>query len=300
MLTLNITPTLILILLLLLAQPWTQKPNYCIRHIIFCDSNFSRLRTLRHFREWLNSRSKRAMNGEVSIRLVVLSRDFSCHSCMAIRFSTCIGLYIPDHVNCYALSWIQFDIVPLSQLTLTLSSFLSLCFALASILALSLCFVLAPILALSLVFRHSLLSSLYILVSRPCFVPASALASRLVFYPCFNPLSSLVFCPRSYRRILSVFRPRLPRKSSCERGRGLCRAAEIGSCFSASQHPRLVACDLTSVLRSLRTRSRASYVRRRTLGQPRCGGLSLSLAVTDSRQLAETAKRPTSRPSRPI
>ena len=51
--------------------------------------------------------------------------------------------------------------------------------------------------------------------------------------------------------------------------------------FSASQHPRLVACDLTSVLRSLRTRSRASYVRRRTLGQPRCEGLSLCLAVTD-------------------
>ena len=40
--------------------------SYCIRHI-FRESNFSRIRTLRHFREWLNLRSKRAMNGEVSL-----------------------------------------------------------------------------------------------------------------------------------------------------------------------------------------------------------------------------------------
>ena len=90
---------------------------------------------------------------------------------MAIRFSTCIGLYIPDHVNCYALSWIQFDIVPLSQLTLTLSSFLSLRFALASIL-----------------------------VFRPCFYPRSI----LVFRPRSYPRSILVFRPRSYPRSISL------------------------------------------------------------------------------------------------
>ena len=33
---------------------------YCIRHI-FRESNFSRIGNLRHFREWLNSRSRRAM-----------------------------------------------------------------------------------------------------------------------------------------------------------------------------------------------------------------------------------------------
>ena len=36
------------------------KQCYCIRHI-FRESNFSRIGTLRHFREWLNSRSRRAM-----------------------------------------------------------------------------------------------------------------------------------------------------------------------------------------------------------------------------------------------
>ena len=76
------------------------------------------------------------------------------------------------------------------SLRFTLASILalSLCFALASILALSLCFALASILALSLCLA---------LASVPASALASALASRLVFYPCFNPLSSLVFCPRS-------------------------------------------------------------------------------------------------------
>ena len=141
-----------------------------------------------------------------------------------------------------------------------------------------------------------------VLVFRPCFYPRSVLVFRPCFYPrsvlvrpCFylssyfilalvegvDSLSSLVSCPRSYSRILSVcldlaFLVNLPVS-----GLRPSRAAEIGSCFSASQHSRLVACDLTSVLRSLRTRSRASYVRWRTLAQPRCGGLSLSRAVTD-------------------
>ena len=38
----------------------TETGIYCIRHI-FRESNFSRIGTLRHFREWLNSRSRRAM-----------------------------------------------------------------------------------------------------------------------------------------------------------------------------------------------------------------------------------------------
>ena len=40
--------------------PRTAVIIYCIRHI-FRESNFSRIGTLRHFREWLNSRSRRAM-----------------------------------------------------------------------------------------------------------------------------------------------------------------------------------------------------------------------------------------------
>ena len=126
-----------------------------------------------------------------------------------------------------------------------------------------------------------LLSSLCPRVSPLLLSSLSALPSLLVFHPCVDSLSSLVSCPRSYSRILSVcldlaFLVNLPVS-----GLRPSRAAEIGSCFSASQHSRLVACDLTSVLRSLRTRSRASYVRWRTLAQPRCGGLSLSRAVTD-------------------
>ena len=66
-------------------------------------------------------------------------------------------------------------------------SFLSLCFALASILALSLWFTLASILALPLCF---VLAS--ILALSLCFVPDSALASRLVSYPCFKGLQSSV------------------------------------------------------------------------------------------------------------
>ena len=43
------------------------KNIYCIRHI-FRESNFSRIGTSRHFREWLNSRSRRrAMDGGISI-----------------------------------------------------------------------------------------------------------------------------------------------------------------------------------------------------------------------------------------
>ena len=141
---------------------------------------------------------------------------------------------------------------------------ISLLLVLASILALSSCFALASILALS-----------------SCVALATALPSLLVFHPCVDSLSSFMSCPRSYSRILSVcfdlaFLVNLPVS-----GLRPSRAAEIGSCFSASQHSRLVACDLTSVLRSLRTRSRASYVGWRTLAQPRCGGQSRSLAVTD-------------------
>ena len=40
--------------------------DYCIRYI-FRESNFSRIGTSRHFREWLNSRSRRAMDGKISI-----------------------------------------------------------------------------------------------------------------------------------------------------------------------------------------------------------------------------------------
>ena len=40
--------------------------KYCIRHI-FCESNFLQIRTSRHFREWLNLRSRRrAMDAEIS------------------------------------------------------------------------------------------------------------------------------------------------------------------------------------------------------------------------------------------
>ena len=41
------------------------KFGYCIRHI-FRESNFSRIGTSRHFREWLISQSRRAMDAEIS------------------------------------------------------------------------------------------------------------------------------------------------------------------------------------------------------------------------------------------
>ena len=53
-----------------LTKLWKYRMTTVYAHI-FRESNFSRIRTLRHFREWLNSRSKSAMNGEFSIRLVV-------------------------------------------------------------------------------------------------------------------------------------------------------------------------------------------------------------------------------------
>ena len=47
-------------------QIWVGR-YYCIRHI-FSESNFSRIGTSRHFREWLNSRlRRRAMDEEISI-----------------------------------------------------------------------------------------------------------------------------------------------------------------------------------------------------------------------------------------
>ena len=43
------------------------RGDYCISHI-FRESNFSQIGTSRHFREWLNLRSRRrAMDGEISI-----------------------------------------------------------------------------------------------------------------------------------------------------------------------------------------------------------------------------------------
>ena len=65
-----------------------RKSTYCIRHI-FRESNFSRIRTSRHFCEWLNSRSKRAMNGEVSIKL-----ELSCalHVQCVCKLHSCVGI----------------------------------------------------------------------------------------------------------------------------------------------------------------------------------------------------------------
>ena len=45
--------------------PFTLQ-EYCIHHI-FQESNFSRIGTSRHFCEWLNLRSRRAMDREISI-----------------------------------------------------------------------------------------------------------------------------------------------------------------------------------------------------------------------------------------
>ena len=56
---------------------------YCIRHI-FCESNFSRIGTSRHFREWLNSRSRRAMDAEISTYHSLTFRrkyELSCLAC---------------------------------------------------------------------------------------------------------------------------------------------------------------------------------------------------------------------------
>ena len=209
-----------------------------------------------------------------------------CHISLLLVLASILALS-----SCFALA----SILALSS-CFALASILALssCFALASILALSSCFALAsisslcprvsplllsslcprvsPLLLSSLCPRVSplLLSSLCPRVSPLLLSSLSALPSLLVFHPCVDSLSSLVSCPRSYSRILSVcldlaFLVNLPVS-----GLRPSRAAEIGSCFSASQHSRLVACDLTSVLRSLRTRSRASYVRWRTLAQPRC------------------------------
>ena len=149
----------------------------------------------------------------------------------------------------------------------------------------SLLLVLASILVSILVFRPCFYPR-STLVFRPCFYPRSILVLRPRFCPCFSPcilsllqgasiLCRALFCPRSYSCILSVLRPRLSRKSSCERAAALqgCRNREL---FFGLQHSRLVACDLTSVLRSLRTRSelrKAEDSRSaslwRTLAQPR-------------------------------
>ena len=127
--------------------------------------------------------------------------------------------------------------MPLSQLTLTrpriYPRFYPCVFALASILALSLRFTLAFYPRSILVFRPCFYPR-SILVSRPCFCPRfcprfspcilsllqSGRCERISLTPpCFKPLASLVFCPRS-PLVFSLclgFRPRLPRKSSCER-----------------------------------------------------------------------------------
>ena len=56
---------------------------YCIRHI-FRESNFSRIRTSRHFREWLNSRSRRrAMDKEISTYHSLIFRRQNQRSCLA-------------------------------------------------------------------------------------------------------------------------------------------------------------------------------------------------------------------------
>ena len=225
--------------------------------------------------------------------LLVLASILALSSCFALAsilaLSSCFALAsILALSSCFALA----SILALSS-CFALASILALssCFALASILALSSCFAFASILALSRVsplllssfcprVSPLLLSSLCPRVSPLLLSSLSALPSLLVFHPCVDSLSSLVSCPRSYSRILSVcldlaFLVNLPVS-----GLRPSRAAER-ELFFASQLSRLVACDLTSVLRSLRTRSRASYVRWRTLAQPRCGGLSLSRAVTD-------------------
>ena len=44
-------------LLIWISGTYKLATNYCIRYI-FRESNFSRIGTSRHFREWLNSRSR--------------------------------------------------------------------------------------------------------------------------------------------------------------------------------------------------------------------------------------------------
>ena len=215
--------------------------------------------------------------------LLVLASILALSSCFALAsilaLSSCFALAsILALSSCFALASISSLCPRVSPLLLS-----SLCPRVSPLLLSSPCPRVSPLLLSSLCPRVSplLLSSLCPRVSPLLLSSLSALPSLLVFHPCVDSLSSLVSCPRSYSRILSVcldlaFLVNLPVS-----GLRPSRDAEIGSCFSASQHSRLVACDLTSVLRSLRTRSRASYVRWRTLAQPRCGGLSLSRAVTD-------------------
>ena len=213
--------------------------------------------------------------------LLVLASILALSSCFALAsilaLSSCFALAsILALSSCFALASISSLCPRVSPLLLS-----SLCPRVSPLLLSSLCPRVSPLLLSSLCPRVSplLLSSLCPRVSPLLLSSLSALPSLLVFHPCVDSLSSLVSCPRSYSRILSVCLDLAFLVNLSVSGLRPSRAAEIGSCFSASQHSRLVACDLTSVLRSLRTRSRASYVRWRTLAQR-------SLAVEDSRSAA--------------
>ena len=66
--------------------------DYCIRHI-FCESNFSRIWTSRHFCEWLNSRSRRRAimdRSEKSVSFTHLHMHCVLYYWYCVWYTSCI------------------------------------------------------------------------------------------------------------------------------------------------------------------------------------------------------------------